>query len=119
MSTTAAARTILSIRHTSEPVLNVVHPQATPWTKIFRHMAAVFKVPLISYGEWIQQLQTKRDPERFPALNILDFFKGGLVDDSMSIEKAIAESKYLADLPPLDEKDIEKWIQYWKDVRFL
>ncbi|KAF7341009.1 Acetyl-CoA synthetase-like protein [Mycena sanguinolenta] len=123
----AVSHTIVDIALTSETppfAINLVHPRPVPWDFIMSTLAETVKLPLIPFGEWVQQLEDlsttaiAQDIEKIPGIKLLDFFKAavagtGNINFSTSKAQTVSESMRL--LEPLRAEDAKQWMQYWRD----
>ena len=125
------------MRHSRESVLHLVHPQRIPWNNLIAIIASQLNVPLIPYEEWLARLQEHIDRdngptielmEKSPALRIMSFFtnivkvspeKEPLGVAYLSTEKSTAASLTLAELPMLNERNVQRWMDGWKKSGFL
>ena len=133
-----AAKAFTEMRHSSEPILHLVHPRPVQWNTLLTPIAETLGVPLVSYDEWINALSTSvtagsaDEVEAMtvnPALRLLPFYQAqkevstsdreamGLV--ILSTEKATRVSPTLAALPQLDASRAVSWVAAWKKAAFL
>ncbi|KAF7341014.1 Acetyl-CoA synthetase-like protein [Mycena sanguinolenta] len=122
----AVSHTIVDAAMSTETppfAINLVHPRPVSWDFIMSTLADTVHLPLIPFGEWVQQLQdrsttaTVQDIEKIPGIKLLDFFKTiiagtGNIIFSMSNAQTVSESMRL--LEPLCAEDAKRWMQYWK-----
>ncbi|KAJ7718234.1 putative aminoadipate reductase [Mycena metata] len=108
--------------------INLVHPRPIPWDDVISSMAKTVQLPLVSFPDWVQQLQnrsvgaTAEDIENIPGIKLLDFFKAavaGAGNIQFSTEKAQAISESMRLLKPLRDEDVKRWMQYWREKEFL
>ncbi|KAJ7718257.1 putative aminoadipate reductase [Mycena metata] len=108
--------------------INLVHPRPIPWDDVISSMARIVQLPLVSFAEWVQQLQdrsvgaTAEDIEHIPGIKLLDFFRAavaGAGNIQFSTEKAQAMSESMRLLKPLSDEDVKRWMQYWREKEFL
>jgi thioester reductase-like protein len=124
--------------------LHATHPRPALWHSIMTQVADALvhhgltasPLPLISASEWYARLRALTEGadesmlEQVPAIKLSDFFGvmvdmdddpsveiGGLSD--LGTERALAASDYLRDLPPLNEDDVQRWVNYWVQEGFL
>ncbi|KAJ3539483.1 hypothetical protein NM688_g6353 [Phlebia brevispora] len=79
-----AAKAIVQMRYSDEPVLHLAHPQPVPWKTLLSPIAEALHVPLVPYDEWLTALEAclpnsvspgTADLQQYPALRLLDFFR--------------------------------------------
>ncbi|KAI0313071.1 acetyl-CoA synthetase-like protein [Amylostereum chailletii] len=116
-----AATVLLQMVRSAEPVLHLVSPNPVPWVVVFGAFARRLRVPLIPYDGWIERLRQVSNndiPEELvSAWSLIDFFTsmGGVgASVSVSTERAVTESPILANVEPLGDGDVEKYLNYWK-----
>ncbi|KAF8215632.1 putative nonribosomal peptide synthetase [Mycena galopus ATCC 62051] len=104
--------------------VNLVHPRPVPWDFIMSAMANTVQLPLVSFADWVRQLQdlstqaTAEDIQRIPGIKLLDFFKAavaGAGNIAFSTSKAQTLSDSMKLLEPLREEDAKQWMHYWKE----
>ncbi|TIC15605.1 acetyl-CoA synthetase-like protein [Wallemia mellicola] len=130
-----AARVVLDLS-ASEGVFSLVHPNPTSWNTIMSAAAAHIHVPLVSYDQWLEELNqiessTKEEDlinamNNTPALKLKQFFSNSTVSDErrdyvealgnprLSTKRSCKVSETLRNCEQLDEDDVLKWITYWK-----
>ncbi|KAI0660272.1 hypothetical protein C8Q70DRAFT_1105691 [Cubamyces menziesii] len=132
-----AARAFAEMRHSRESVLHLVHPQRIPWNDMIAPIASQLNVPLVPYEDWLARLQENIDrdnsptielTEKSPALRLMSFFMMFVKASSkreplggayLSTEKSTAASPTLAELPMLNERNVQRWMDGWKKSGFL
>ena len=106
-------------------VYNLVNPHTTSWKSltapILAHLGSQMRV--VSPDEWLQMLDCvdQRDIEELcdkPAAKIIEFFKRLLTtknDEAVrySVAKAIAASRTMAELTPVNPHWVELWLKQW------
>ena len=133
-----AARAFTEMRHSSEPIVHLVHPRPVSWSTILEPIAKELNVPLVPYAKWLSALEgsveqgSAEEVEAMrlnPALRLLEFYKAqattmtpdreamGLV--FISTDKAVQVSESLARLPQLDGERARMWLAAWKKSGFL
>ncbi|KAF7378108.1 Acetyl-CoA synthetase-like protein [Mycena sanguinolenta] len=123
----AVSHTIVDTALSSETppfAINLVHPRPVSWDFILSTLADTVQLPLIPFGDWVQQLQdlstraTAQDIEKIPGIKLLDFFKAavagtGNINFFTSKAQSVSESMRL--LEPLRAQDAKQWMQYWRE----
>ncbi|KAJ7656866.1 putative aminoadipate reductase [Mycena polygramma] len=108
--------------------INLVHPRPVPWDRVMSAIAGDAQLPLVSFPEWVEQLQarytaaTPEDLENIPAIKLLDFFQAvvaGAGNTEFSTLKAQAISEAMKSLEPLTEEDAKQWMHYWRQKHFI
>ncbi|KAJ6479301.1 hypothetical protein C8R47DRAFT_1178494 [Mycena vitilis] len=95
--------------------INLVHPRPVPWDRFMSAIAGDPQLPLVSFAEWVEQLQTRttaatpEDLDNIPAIKLLDFFK--------AVAQAISEA--MKSLKPLTDEDTRRWMHYWRQKQFI
>ncbi|KAM5543040.1 hypothetical protein V8D89_003424 [Ganoderma adspersum] len=135
-----AARAFTEMRHSSEPIVHLVHPQPVPWHTLLAPIAQELDVPLVPYAQWLVALEgsvergSAEEVEAMrlnPALRLLSFYKaqtettgGTLEREAMGLvfiatDKAVRVSASLARLPQLDGERAMMWLAAWRKAGFL
>ena len=121
------------MRNSSSPILHLVHPRPVEWTTIILPISEELGVPLVSYSQWLTELEkggegsiAEADAMRAnPALGLLDLFRarqdGGLPASISrpSTVRAEETSKELANMPELGLEDAKRWVAAWRASGFL
>ncbi|KAF8215591.1 hypothetical protein K438DRAFT_1954309 [Mycena galopus ATCC 62051] len=108
--------------------VNLVHPRPVSWDFVVSIMARTVQLPLTPLADWVQKVQdgasraTAEDVSNIPGIKLLDFFtataaKAGTIE--FSTLKAQALSKSMELLNPLNEDDVNQWMQYWREKGFI
>jgi hypothetical protein len=115
-------------------MLHIVHPRPLTWRKVFTHMAEVLKVPLVTYGEWVDRLGTilgslpDKELMNIPALKLLHSFRSVRLDSdedieaalpNVSIESAMKESLILDTVPQITMDDVDRWLAFWTKIGMI
>jgi len=143
LPTHIAANIIIEMSSKPNGVLHAVHPRPVSWNSIIRPLADSLGVRLVPYADWLSRLKSDVDPRILskygenPAVRLTDFFRQGIPSPDnakfrsvteclgllpkVSIERGMSVSKTLGDpgLPQLDEADVRRWIEYWREIGFL
>ncbi|KAJ6482180.1 putative aminoadipate reductase [Mycena vitilis] len=131
LSPEAVSHTIVDAALSTEKppfAINLVHPRPIPWDRIMSAIARDAQLPLVSFPEWVEQLQarstaaTPEDLENIPAIKLLDFFQAvvtGAGNTEFSTPKAQAISEAMRSLKPLNEEDAKRWMHYWRQKQFI
>ncbi|TFK50327.1 acetyl-CoA synthetase-like protein [Heliocybe sulcata] len=130
-----AAQALVEMRKSSAPYLHLAHPKAVPWSRIFQAFAEKLGIQLTPYRNWLANLEShaKADSQvelEIPALRILGFFRAGDKEQStgegeamgfptLATDEAVKETPVLLRLEGLGKNDVDKWVQYWRQVQFL
>lgn len=131
------------MRISDSPFLHIVHPNPVQWSSIIRPIALALDVPTVSYSEWLSCLQrvledssavgpAVRAAAENPAVRLIDFYVGAskrkIADDqqqeafvgtSLETKEAVKVSKTMAELLPLSETDVRRWLSYWQRAGVL
>ncbi|KAL1938320.1 hypothetical protein VTO73DRAFT_11771 [Trametes versicolor] len=124
-----AASALLEMLYSGEQVLHLSAPRPVPWNTVFGPIAEWLGVPLVPPSEWLAKLrESAKAAESGPkvgahdsAHNLLPFFEAAMSIKELKFDngKAVTVSKALAELQPLGKDDALKWLQFWKDAKFL
>ncbi|KAJ7164330.1 hypothetical protein C8R46DRAFT_901456 [Mycena filopes] len=124
-------------------VVNIAHPHPVPWADIATWVLdalgdAAAQIRPVTAEEWVEALRREAgrgdesDGDDLPALKLLPFFEAALTlttpapqtRDGTAREVgglptlAVSNARLLA-LPPLNRRDVQRWIGYWRDNRFF
>ncbi|KAJ7636845.1 hypothetical protein FB45DRAFT_742764, partial [Roridomyces roridus] len=120
--------TLMSFEKPQFTTINLVHPCPVPWDVIMSSMAGIAELPMIPFPEWVQRVRdramsaTAEDFENIPGIKLLDFLTsmaGKPANLEFSTTKAQELSRSLRTLQPLDEKDVRRWMAYWRRKDFI
>ena len=135
-----AARAFTEMRHSSEPIVHLVHPRPVPWHTLLAPITQELDVPFVPYAQWLSALQgnvergAAEEVEAMrlnPALRLLSFYEaqtettGGAQErEAMGLvfiatDKAVRVSESLARLPQLGGERAMMWLAGWKKSGFL
>lgn len=107
----------------SSQVFNLANPMASKWIWM---MPAIFEawgtdMDIVPFDQWVDRLSQETDTEQFPALKILDFYKGLAAEAKVSgegkvkvqVAKAASLSPAMAGLKPIGRATLASWIKQW------
>ena len=130
-----AAKALIEMRGSAEPVLHLVNPNPQPWSTVFGVIAKELHVPLVPYPTWLAALDAdSKDPsmtqaehvKRNPALRLLDWFKNVKpAEDREPLDNVrLSAVKSSRVVPWLNEVHIEgpmikKWLGAWRESGYL
>ncbi|KAF7299625.1 Acetyl-CoA synthetase-like protein [Mycena chlorophos] len=110
-------------------LLNVVHPRPVSWDFAFGALAKASGVgKLVSIDAWLREVEgravssTATDLEQVPAIKIVEFLRttiSRLTRVTFSTSRVDEITSALKDMKELDERDVEKWIGYWRGSGFI
>lgn len=135
----AAAKSVIDMRNSDVQFLHLTHPHPVPWTTIMKPISQELGIPMVPLQDWISSLKQSGEGldassavatlDDNPALKLLDFFvpKGEKKSNDsqafdlkmMDVTKAQTISRTLAELPPLSDDEVLKWLSYWRSIGFL
>ncbi|KAF8871770.1 putative aminoadipate reductase [Infundibulicybe gibba] len=104
-------------------IMNLVHPKPVEWNTVISNIQdAMLREmgqgpSLVPFHKWFELLEGRAPTlnedtmKKFPALKILDFFRGLAHGEKISPR--------IATLEPIKSDDASRWVAYWKDVGFL
>lgn len=128
-----AAKALIDMRCSPPGFLHLAHPCPVRWSTIAQYMSeALGGLPIVSYSEWLELLEHNLDVgDSNPASRLIDFFRAASMDADDSKEamglprlelvNAREVSRTLKDetLRQIGKEDVERWLSYWRDVKFL
>ncbi|KAI0795718.1 hypothetical protein C8Q75DRAFT_711913 [Abortiporus biennis] len=132
-----AARVLVQMRHSDEPILHLVSANPVPWHQVMEALAAQLSVPLVPYDEWIQKLKASltagglsevENMERNPALKLLGFYASATFEGDnnepigiirLDISKAKKAVPVLEDVKFDVSETTKKWISAWKAASYF
>lgn len=141
-----AASAVIEFRHAPAHIqlMHLTHPRPVKWSTVFPHFSNAIGAKLIPYGDWLARLEASAQApgvteveaaRQNPALLLLDSFRaydsGVAADifagrDAMGVVKmdsthAVRVAPALSEmhLEPLGKKDVESWVNYWRETGFL
>ncbi|EMD01008.1 hypothetical protein BAUCODRAFT_62089 [Baudoinia panamericana UAMH 10762] len=101
-------------------VYNVVNPQRTTWAALLPSLQERLGLSAVSLTDWISKLESidRADTARYPAIKLLDFFKGLNVhgeDTAPRFETARTQqaSPTLESLQPVNSTWMDLWLRQW------
>ncbi|KAI0784440.1 male sterility protein-domain-containing protein, partial [Abortiporus biennis] len=131
-----AARILVQMRQSDEPILHLVNAHPVPWNTIVGAIAAEIKVPLVPFEEWIQKLKNTVTEsnvsevelmDRNPALKLVGFYSSASFDDERNEPLGILRldiTKAKKVVPALNDvylglSETKKWISAWRASGYL
>lgn len=127
-----AAKTIvelvnLPMSSPASPVYHILHPTLVSWSSILDTLeAARLRFKRLPRQEWLKVLRASDpDERRNPSRKLLGFFedkyggkdvRAGL---PLSVEKTVKLSRWLREVPDVDEGLAAKWVGAWRESGFL
>ena len=106
------------------PIYHIENPVGQPWREMSAILADALNIPnLIPFQDWVERVRVAGQRNN-PAATLLDFLDdnyqrmscGGLVLD---VAKTLEHSKTLAEVGPVSEEVVRKYIHVWKEIGFL
>jgi hypothetical protein len=130
MPTVPAAVALIQMLSSPYIYLHLAHPRMIPFSTIVRYAAEAFKVPVVSYSEWISKLERIVEDPNFDigvvaqkqSLGLLPLFQflneNSLDEVDVETRRAheVASALNEEHLPPLGKTDASRWVAYWKRV---
>ena len=109
---------------TVEPVIHLTAPRPVSWSFIIEPIASRLHVPFVPAPEWLAKYKAAAEGGATEsAFQLAGFFEGVMCEGAREIpfatERAVHASKSLAEMEPVGEGDVEKWMVYWARVGFL
>ncbi|KAI0027954.1 male sterility protein-domain-containing protein [Vararia minispora EC-137] len=136
----AVARFLVRARSTSSGFLHLVHPRPASWAVLARTISVALGLHLVPYIEWRAKLEgatrgskANTNRGRLPVAKILpllppmlssrDLGAGEAMDlpnlDMTAASRLLALDENLLGLEQVDERDVQAWVQAWKESGFL
>ncbi|OTA52079.1 hypothetical protein K449DRAFT_470658 [Hypoxylon sp. EC38] len=119
-------------------VFNLRNPHVVSWDTVFPVISAAAQEKLertlevVSPSTWLGRLEESTttltgsdnnsdlatEAASNPAIKLLDFYRdglwsGGVASQPMSVERALAASATLRDMPPIGNEWVRKWVNEW------
>lgn len=120
---------LLLADNTPYPIYHIDNPVRQPWHKMIPVLADALDIPranAIPFNEWVQRVRDSPSLVNLdnPAAKLIDFLDdnfvrmscGGLLLDTT---KSREHSRTLAGVGPVSDEVARKFVQSWKDMRFL
>ncbi len=117
------------VENTPHPIYHIDNPIRQPWRKMIPVLADALDIPRVNaipFKEWVQRVRDSPSlvSEDNPAAKLIDFLDdnfvrmscGGLLLDT---SKAREHSRTLSAVGPVNDDIVRKFVQSWKDMRFL
>ncbi|KAF9254619.1 acetyl-CoA synthetase-like protein [Marasmius fiardii PR-910] len=135
ISVDCAAQVLNDVRDARAQFLHIVNPQSSPFTDILAFFSKTLSLPLVPHEEWIKAIEESEvkyssSPEllaQIPASKILDFLRHrnwkaetevlGFPPLDTSISQSLSPG--LKNAPQFQIKDAEKWLEYWRRIKFM
>ncbi|KAJ7035832.1 acetyl-CoA synthetase-like protein [Mycena alexandri] len=125
--------TVFDVPGGSHSVVNVAHPHPVPWNNIAAWIVEGLGDPQIRQvvaKEWVDALRQEygvdlrgNKLDDMPALKLLPFFEALTAAQKRTevggLPTLAVSNARLLDLPPLNPKDAERWVKYWRASGFL
>ncbi|KAK0437868.1 hypothetical protein EV421DRAFT_999334 [Armillaria borealis] len=131
-----AARSIVEVRHSGEPYMNMGHPNPVDALEMFRMVSEELGVPMVPYPEWLAALEASvrsgETASHIPSLAMMEFYRsayrplgsqncdavGFTLGDS---ERALWASPSMRSIVGhvVGKKDVDLWMKYWRKVGLL
>lgn len=140
-----SAKVVVEMRNSPSPNVHLAHPRPVPLSDILKPISDAFGIPVIPYAEWVAALEHSVEASSSapgvesalranPASKLIDFFRGGLIQDDpdaptreamglpfLQLDEAKRSSETLRDanLKQLSAVDVERWLSYWRSKGFI
>lgn len=100
-------------------VYHVTNPGVAKWGTLLpviaRYLSPDGNLRVVSYSDWVKQLEGSAsdgsDLKLDLAVKLIRFFQG--LTDKLEVTQALGPSPSLANLQPIEEKDMENWLRQW------
>jgi thioester reductase-like protein len=116
-----------SCREGSSKVFNLVNPHEGEWKDLVPAIQKHWQpstTKIVPFSEWLQKLQALENPdlEKYPAIKILDFYKGLAKEAgqprieriSYRTDNCIASSASMASLQEINAGAVTTWLEQWQ-----
>ncbi|KAH7098977.1 L-aminoadipate-semialdehyde dehydrogenase [Auriculariales sp. MPI-PUGE-AT-0066] len=107
-------------------VYHVVNPNtAASWDDLLAALqAAGLKFQSIKIDEWLSALEkSEKDPNVNPVIKLQDFFRKRYASKRAAMvfktDETVKTAPCLADAPGIEPAIVEKWVNHWREVKFL
>ena len=129
-----AAKSIVEIMNLATvqgecPVYHIHQPTYVAWSAVLTALeAAQLRFKRVSRQEWVKALRASdSDVQRNPSYKLLAFFEDKYGGDEVktgigvgvAVDKAMAVSQWMREMPVVDGVLVAKWIEAWKESGFL
>ncbi|TDL22742.1 acetyl-CoA synthetase-like protein [Rickenella mellea] len=123
-----AAKAIVEMRMSNQPVMHLVHPKPTTWSSIIEPIARSLEVPAVPYRDWLTKLENLPEDSalRFNASRLVTIYRRQVDDSDAEVPtviclknlEALKASTTLSDvkLPMLCSDDTHRWLEYWRCI---
>ncbi|TDL22685.1 acetyl-CoA synthetase-like protein [Rickenella mellea] len=123
-----AAKAIVEMRMSNQPVMHVVHPMPTSWSSIIEPIAQSLKVPTVPYNDWLATLENLQEESalKVNASHLIAIYRRQVDNSDAEVLTAIRlenfealkASRTLSDanLPVLCSDDTHRWLGYWRSI---
>lgn len=111
------------------PIYHIDNPVRQPWRDMIPVLADALDIPqrnVIPFDEWVKRVRNFPGSIELhnPAAKLLEFLDGNFIRMScggllLDTAKSREHSKALADVGPVSEEVVRRYIQAWKDIKFL
>ncbi|KAI0755814.1 hypothetical protein C8Q74DRAFT_1305524 [Fomes fomentarius] len=135
------AKAFAELRHSSEPIVHLVHPRPSPWRIIIAPITELLNVPLVPAYRWLSALKGSalhagsgpaiemESMKQSPALGLISFYQargGDKADEKepmghvhLSTGHSTRASTSLASMPELEGDRARLWVVAWQKSGFL
>lgn len=103
---------------------NLVNPHSGNWDDLVSAVKDEWRsigLKVVPFEEWLSALRGQSDPEKFPALKIIDFYEGLAMDAqnckkgrlTYKVDNGRAASEAMNGLGPIDAAAMKTWLKQW------
>lgn len=113
----------------SHPIYHIDNPVRQPWRDMIPILADALEIPrrnAIPFDEWVKRVRNFPGSIELdnPAAKLIEFLDGNFIRMScggllLDTAKSREHSKTLANVGPVNEDVARKYVQAWKDMKFL
>lgn len=111
-------------RETSLEVFNLTNLQVAEWydlTLALQEEWGAESMKVVPWKEWLDALSREENVEEFPALRVLDFYRGLAAEAEVPaenhikyvVERAIGRSYTMVGLEPINKEVMTTWLKQW------
>ncbi|EPQ50946.1 acetyl-CoA synthetase-like protein [Gloeophyllum trabeum ATCC 11539] len=111
-------------------MFHIANPKPTPWSEFVPVLQANLKTQdgrklvLVKMREWLDRLNDgQQSAESNPAVKLIAFFENNLAGRGircrLDLQKTVEVSKTLREVPAVDHRMFETYLNYWKSISFL
>ncbi|KAL4248625.1 Adenylate-forming Reductase [Abortiporus biennis] len=126
-----AARILIQMRYSDEPILHLVNSHPVPWRTIVQAIANEIRVPLVPYEDWLTKLRDSlsesvlsevENMDQNPALKLLEFYQSATFGEGKDEPLGVVRldiSKAKRTVPALEDVKLDLCIVDKNPLEFI